>query len=82
MTASKPAVVWSTLAGPGSEPPTAEGLRERKKRLLRQQLSDTATQMCRRCSAGCGQRSIRLAYERALDLQLYLVSDHHSPGFE
>src|SRR5438132_1478230 len=45
MTASKPAVVWSPLGDPGSEPPTAEGLRERKKRLLRQQLSDTATQM-------------------------------------
>jgi AcrR family transcriptional regulator len=45
MTASKSAVAWSTLGGPESEPPTAEGLRERKKRLLRQQLSDTATQM-------------------------------------
>jgi AcrR family transcriptional regulator len=30
---------------PGSEPPEAGGLRERKKRLMRQQLSDTATRM-------------------------------------
>jgi AcrR family transcriptional regulator len=30
---------------PGSEAPEAGGLRERKKRLMRQQLSDTATQM-------------------------------------
>src|SRR6202044_2222233 len=30
---------------PGSQEPEAEGLRERKKRLMRQQLSDTATQM-------------------------------------
>jgi AcrR family transcriptional regulator len=30
---------------PGSEAPEADGLRERKKRLMRQQLSDTATRM-------------------------------------
>ena len=30
---------------PGSKPPEAGGLRERKKRLMRQQLSDTATRM-------------------------------------
>ena len=30
---------------PGTVAPHAEGLRERKKRLMRQQLSDTATQM-------------------------------------
>jgi AcrR family transcriptional regulator len=30
---------------PGSEAPEAGGLRERKKRLMRQQLSDTATGM-------------------------------------
>jgi AcrR family transcriptional regulator len=34
----------SWTAGPAGEPP-AEGLRERKKRLMRQQLSDTATAM-------------------------------------
>ena len=32
-------------ARPGTAAPHAEGLRERKKRLMRQQLSDTATQM-------------------------------------
>jgi AcrR family transcriptional regulator len=45
MTSGRRAVVWSPLDRPGSEPPEAEGLRQRKKRLLRQQLSDTATQM-------------------------------------
>ena len=30
---------------PRSEAPTAEGLRERKKRLMRQQLTDAATEM-------------------------------------
>ena len=38
------AVDWSGLR-PGVEPPAGEGLRERKKRLMRQQLSDTATEM-------------------------------------
>jgi AcrR family transcriptional regulator len=37
-------VDWTALR-PRDEPPTAEGLRERKKRLMRQQLSDTATEM-------------------------------------
>jgi AcrR family transcriptional regulator len=37
-------VDWSGLR-PRTEPPTAEGLRERKKRLMRQRLSDTATAM-------------------------------------
>jgi len=37
-------VNWTALHDP-SEPPAAEGLRERKKRLMRQQLSDTATEM-------------------------------------
>jgi len=37
---STPAVDWT-----GPRTPEAEGLRERKKRLMRQQLSDTATQM-------------------------------------
>ena len=32
-------------SAPGSKPPEAGGLRERKKRLMRQQLSDTATRM-------------------------------------
>ena len=37
---------WAGGAGlPGVEAPQAEGLRERKKRLMRQQLSDTATRM-------------------------------------
>jgi AcrR family transcriptional regulator len=35
-------VAWTV---PGAGTPQAEGLRERKKRLMRQQLSDTATQM-------------------------------------
>ena len=39
---SSPTVVWTV---PGAGTPQAEGLRERKKRLMRQQLSDTATQM-------------------------------------
>jgi AcrR family transcriptional regulator len=38
------AVDWSGLR-PGVEPRAGEGLRERKKRLMRQQLSDTATEM-------------------------------------
>ncbi|MEY9962645.1 AcrR family transcriptional regulator [Streptacidiphilus sp. MAP12-16] len=37
-------VDWTALR-PRTEEPTAEGLRERKKRLMRQQLSDTATEM-------------------------------------
>ncbi len=37
-------VDWTGLR-PRAEEPTAEGLRERKKRLMRQQLSDTATEM-------------------------------------
>ena len=37
-------VDWTALR-PQVEVPTAEGLRERKKRLMRQQLSDTATEM-------------------------------------
>ena len=36
---------WTGPRIPGTEAPEAEGLRERKKRLMRQQLSDTATQM-------------------------------------
>jgi AcrR family transcriptional regulator len=42
------AVDWSGLR-PGVEPPAGEGLRERKKRLMRQQLSDTATEMFLEC---------------------------------
>jgi AcrR family transcriptional regulator len=38
-------VDWTVPPTPGTEVPNAEGLRERKKRLMRQQLSDTATQM-------------------------------------
>src|ERR1700674_5397327 len=38
-------VDWSALRNAPSADPTAEGLRERKKRLMRQQLSDTATEM-------------------------------------
>ena len=41
-----PTVDWTAAGTPGAEgTPAAEGLRERKKRLMRQQLSDTATQM-------------------------------------
>jgi AcrR family transcriptional regulator len=36
---------WAGAGSPGVEAPQAEGLRERKKRLMRQQLSDTATRM-------------------------------------
>ncbi len=36
---------WAGGGLPGIEAPQAEGLRERKKRLMRQQLSDTATQL-------------------------------------
>src|SRR5947209_5889443 len=38
------AVDWGRLRT-GAEPPAGEGLRERKKRLMRQLLSDTATEM-------------------------------------
>jgi AcrR family transcriptional regulator len=38
-------VDWTPLRTPGAGEPAAEGLRERKKRLMRQQLSDTATQL-------------------------------------
>ena len=38
-------VDWTPPRGPGTAPAEAGGLRERKKRLMRQQLSDTATQM-------------------------------------
>jgi len=38
-------VDWTAPRGPGAGGAEAEGLRERKKRLMRQQLSDTATQM-------------------------------------
>src|SRR3984893_15755215 len=39
------AVDWTAPRGQGTGAAAAEGLRERKKRLLRQQLSDTATRM-------------------------------------
>ena len=38
-------VEWSASRASGTGAPEGEGLRERKKRLMRQQLSDTATQM-------------------------------------
>ncbi|TWP50415.1 TetR family transcriptional regulator [Lentzea tibetensis] len=38
-------VSWTALRGPAGHPPADEGLRERKKRLMRQQLSDTATEL-------------------------------------
>src|SRR5580700_9779585 len=38
-------VDWAAPRTPGTGVPQGEGLRERKKRLMRQQLSDTATQM-------------------------------------
>jgi AcrR family transcriptional regulator len=38
-------VEWTGPPVPGANAPEAEGLRERKKRLMRQQLSDTATRM-------------------------------------
>jgi AcrR family transcriptional regulator len=38
-------VNWTALRGPAGRAPAGEGLRERKKRLMRQQLSDTATTM-------------------------------------
>src|ERR1022692_4883536 len=38
-------VEWTGPPVPGAEAPETEGLRERKKRLMRQQLSDTATRM-------------------------------------
>jgi AcrR family transcriptional regulator len=42
---STPTVEWPAPRPRGTGGPEAEGLRERKKRLMRQQLSDTATQM-------------------------------------
>ncbi|HMG61865.1 MAG TPA: TetR family transcriptional regulator, partial [Streptosporangiaceae bacterium] len=42
---STPTVDWTAPRTPAAEVPAGEGLRERKKRLMRQQLSDTATQM-------------------------------------
>src|SRR3984893_8808021 len=39
------AVDWTAPRGQGTGAAAAEGLRERKKRLMRQQLSDVATQM-------------------------------------
>ena len=38
-------VNWTALRGSAGRAPADEGLRERKKRLMRQQLSDTATEM-------------------------------------
>src|ERR1039457_882771 len=38
-------VDWTPSRPPGTGAPEAEGLRGRKKRLMRQQLSDTATEM-------------------------------------
>src|SRR6476660_7413513 len=38
-------VDWTAWRPPRGGEPEAEGLRERKKRLMRQQLSDTATEM-------------------------------------
>ena len=38
-------VEWTGPRVPGAEAPETEGLRERKKRLMRQQLSDSATRM-------------------------------------
>jgi AcrR family transcriptional regulator len=38
-------VAWTPLRDPATDAPAGEGLRERKKRLMRQQLSDTATEM-------------------------------------
>ena len=40
-----PTADWTVARGPGTGAPEAGGLRERKKRLMRQQLSDTATEM-------------------------------------
>ena len=42
---SNKTVEWSAPRASGTGAPEGEGLRERKKRLMRQQLSDTATQM-------------------------------------
>jgi len=42
---STPPAEWTVPRTPGIGAPEAEGLRERKKRLMRQQLSDTATEM-------------------------------------
>jgi AcrR family transcriptional regulator len=42
---STPPVDWTAPRTPGAGVPAGEGLRERKKRLMRQQLSDTATEM-------------------------------------
>jgi len=38
-------VDWTAASSPEGPPAKAEGLRERKKRLMRQQRSDTATEM-------------------------------------
>src|SRR5438067_130645 len=38
-------VNWTVLGDPADRVPVGEGLRERKKRLMRQQLSDVATEM-------------------------------------
>ncbi|MGH3380870.1 MAG: TetR/AcrR family transcriptional regulator, partial [Actinoallomurus sp.] len=38
-------VEWTAPRTPGTGAPEGEGLRERKKRLMRRQLSDTATQL-------------------------------------
>jgi hypothetical protein len=40
---AKRTVDWTAMRGSEAETPTAEGLRERKKRLMRQLLTDTAT---------------------------------------
>ena len=40
-----PTADWTVARSPGAGAPEAGGLRERKKRLMRQQLSDTATEM-------------------------------------
>jgi AcrR family transcriptional regulator len=42
---SSQTVEWTVSPAPGAQTPEGEGLRERKKRLMRQQLSDTATRM-------------------------------------
>ena len=42
---SRRAVDWTALRAPQPGAPEAASLRERKKRLMRQQLSDTATEM-------------------------------------
>lgn len=42
---AEPTIDWSSFRMRAPEPTAAEGLRERKKRLTRQQLTDTATRM-------------------------------------